>query len=714
MLKVTEHAVLPPPADEDVRALVKLDGLSEEAAEGKLIEERETAIEAERIDPVVHGWENPTWRVVAALLGLGPLRARWEEYAQGNYGMSWEEAGVAFRKALGFPRPVKDMLLLGGNRTAKSELAALLGVLILFEEGRRKVLWGHEMGARSREEQQPLIFKYFPPGLRQQILKKKIATAEEYISYREKRGFTDNSFMLDNLSMGIFRYYEQDMRKALEGLNLNAAFVDELVTEEWIDTLQFRVAERNGFVLTTFTPKDGYSPAVKRYCDGMQVLVHDIGYCLPEDGGPVDIPRALGLTPKELEQLQWAEVQKQVAPHPQSRPDDLMMRVLKGQPLHGGEMPENRSFERVPRIARGMQTDTAIVWMHGRDNPFGNPKSVMTKALASRKGKDEVRISVYGIATKATGSAFSRFRTKVHVIPAKAVPVEGTNYMLMDPHPNRNHFMLWIRSAATGKNFTYREWPGNYDIPGVGVPEPWAVPSGRNKGRNDGAVGKGQEGQGFGHWRYKFEVARLEGWNDWQKWMRDKPSGEEIPNMDAVVEWREENGAREVITRRLIDPRACQATSVRDDRPVTLLEELEEVGLIFEPAPGTGVSEGMALLVNALDYNETLPVGFGNSPTHFCADDCLNSIFMFENYQNVDGEKGAMKDVVDPHRWFYTAKLGFAGTPPPRRRGNAVTGVWESAADGEGLAERERLRRAGKDPVVDGIAMKRRSRGRFV
>lgn len=73
-----------------------------------------------------------------------------------------------------------------------------------------------------------------------------------------------------------------------------------------------------------------------------------------------------------------------------------------------------------------------------------------------------------------------------------------------------------------------------------------------------------------------------------------------------------------------------------------------------------------------------------------------------------------MKDVVDPHRWFYTAGLGFVGTPPPRRRGNAVTGVWESAADGEGLAERERLRRAGKDPVVDGIKTVRRSRGRFV
>jgi hypothetical protein len=713
MLKVTEHAVLPPPADEDVRALVRLDGLTEDAAEAKLIAEREAAIEAEKIDPLVHGWENPTWRVVAALLGLGALRPRWEAYAQEQFGMTWEAACESFRKALGFPRPVKDMLLLGGNRTAKSELAALLGVLILFEEGRRKVLWGHEQGRRSREEQQPLIFKYFPPGLREQIKKRKIATAEEYISYREKRGFSDDSFMLDNMSMGIFRYYEQDWRKVLEGLKLDAAFVDELVPEDWVDTLQFRVAELNGFVLTTFTPKDGYSPAVKRYCDGMQVLVHDIGYCLPEDGGPVDIPRALGLDPKELDQLEWAEVKKEVAPHPQSRPDDLMARVLKGQPLHGGEMPEGRSFERVPRIARGMAPETAIIWMHGRDNPFGNPKVVMKKALASRKGKDEVRISVYGIPTKAIGSAFVKFRRNTHVVPARNVPPTGTNYMLLDPHSGRNHFMLWIRAAATGKNFTYREWPGNYDIPGVGVPEPWAVPSGRNKGKNDGAQGGGQKGFGFGHWRYKFEIARLEGWNDWQRWMRDKFSGDEIPNPDVVEEWKEENGAREVIARRLIDARAGETSSVRNDEPVTLIKELEEVGLIFETAIGSGVEGGLTVLVNALDYNDSQPIGFGNSPTHFCADDCLNSIFMFENYQNADGEKGAMKDVVDPHRWFYTAGLGFVGDAGLRRRGNLATGRWETGGDADGLAERERMRRAGKDPLIDGERAPRRARGRF-
>jgi hypothetical protein len=684
-MKIEEHAWLTPPTDEEIRTYSIVERVDEQTAEVKLLEDRAAAIAAEKQDPLRIGWEPNVWMVADALLGQPCENPHWDAECRRRWGMSADAAGEKLRVKLGFHRPVTNLLIMGANRSGKSEYTAKLGVRVMMRQSSQKVIWCHQTGKRSKEDQQPLIYKYLPVEMRADV-----KSAMEYIKYKEKTGFSDNGFILRNASKGYFRTYAQDVHDALQGVEPNAAFPDELVPEEWIQFLKVRVGTRDGFVCTSFTPVEGYTPTVKSYCDGMETVLWSVGYCLPSDGQPPDVARALGMNAQELAVVRRCHDEKIVAPFPRSRPEDIFGQVLDEGRFDGGEMPAGRSFERVPRIARGYEDNTAIIWFHGRDNPYGNPRRVIEDAVSDKRGREWVLPIVYGVATKAHGAVFNKFRKDLHVVPDRSVPRTGTNYMLMDPHGDRSWFMGWIRCADNGKNFTYREWPGSYDIPGVGVPGPWAKPSGRKNGRNDGDKGEGQTGQGFGLLRYKFEIARLEGWEDWKRWRRDN-AGLFIPESDDLREWNERNGSEEVIYRRYIDPRAGSTASVQQEQPRTLVEELEEIGLEFTLAPGTGVSAGLELVVNALDFNETAEIGFTNSPRLYCAGSCKNSIFMFENYQNVEGDKGAMKEPADIHRWFYVAGCNYVGE---------VTARGERSA--EQLAERERLRAEGKHPIVHG------------
>lgn len=694
-MKIEGHAVLPPPSDEDVRAYSLVEKVDEATAEARLLEQRARYIEAERADPLRYGWESPMWHVCDALLGW-ELDESWGKLTMAQFGLAWEQAALRVRTALGFARPVKRLLILGANRSGKSEFSAKRGVQLMLSDFKKKVLWAHEMSTRSNEEQQPLVYKYLPL----EIKGKPKATEREYVKFKEKTGFSEGSFILGNMSMGVFRNYTQEMEKALEGLELDAALADERTPTDWVESLKYRTATRDGIVIVGFTPVNGYSPTVKAFCDSMTVTWQSVGFCLPDDGGGADLPAALGLRPDELAIIERCKEEKIAPPCPAAVPEDVFAEVLRGKQGRNGQIGK-RSFEMVPRVARGFEPDTAIVWFHGRDNPYGGPATVMRNAIGSRKGRDEVRMRVYGIATKAQGSVFAKFRRKTHVMKDAEIPTKGTDFMFLDPHPSRNNFMVWIRACENEKNFTVREWPGNYEIPGVGIPDPWAKPSGRKNGINDGDRGESQNGFGFGLCRIKFEIARLERWEAWAKWRRDHAGKGvsdfrfQIPEPTDVAEWDERLGAEQPIARRLMDSRAFLPGAVRENQAVTLRDEFEEIGLYFEAAPGTGVSGGLDLLVSAFDFNEQALPSVANSPRHFCAESCINSIFAFENYQNVEGDKGAMKEPIDCHRWFYTAGLGFEPDSGPRRRANVATGRWEKDAGNganstRGTSERRR------------------------
>jgi len=267
-----------------------------------------------------------------------------------------------------------------------------------------------------------------------------------------------------------------------------------------------------------------------------------------------------------------------------------------------------------------------------------------------------------------------------HVIREADVPAEGENYLMLDPAA-RNFFMLWIRRAE-GKAYVYREWPGSYHIPGVGVPDPWAVPSSRNpKTGNDGERGGAQASWGFSLLRYKFEIARLEGWRGFEEWKAQGVGPDEVPDYGLLEEWHEDQGAREVVETRFVDCRPATAPKVENDRVSTLHTDLNNLGMWWTLSPGGAINDDVVKIQSAFEMG-----------TLFVAESCRNLRWALANWTGADGEKGACKDPVDCLRWYFGAGLGDGGSSGVRECGSSKV---RRANEGMGFgAQRGRVVRA--------------------
>ena len=585
----------------------------------RFIADREEAIAAERADPYANGWEPPIWKVCDAILGFPWVDPDWAE---------------RMRRLLGFERPASVLLINGGQRGSKSEYAGKRVVRVLRLQPESRAWAFHSNLRMSIDYQQPIFWKFMPVHL-----KKKIQSPTTYIAYKKQTGFSDQKFILDTLSDCVFKTYEQ-AQLGVEGANLDIIWPDELIPPDLVETLELRIAEKNGRMPITFTPVSGYSETVRLFQDGAQVTRHSTAFLCPKDGGPPDEARALGLTEDELAQIKTAARTKQAALFPQSRPEncELWLEGQTGQPA----VPAGREFERVPRVMRCVsKTDLlrAVVFFHSSDNPYGNPKNIW--ATIGSKSNAFIKERFYGVAHKTYSAQFPKFHLDVHTVAPEGIPTEGTRYHLADPHGfGRNFFMLWIRAAADNTHWVEREWPGSDFIPGIGVPGPWALPDGKLK---DGAPGPGQEGFGFGYLRYKEEIARLEAWRDYTEGATDAQ----------IEAWSEYHGAEEEIAARLIDSRFASTPKPEGDRPVTLLESLADIGLNFRPAPGTPIEDGIKAINNALDYDETKPVDYFNRPRLRISSACKNTIYALQTWTGQDGQKGACKEPVDCLRWYF-------------------------------------------------------------
>ena len=583
---------------------------------GAAMKRREQLILREKSDPYRYGWEPSIWSVCDLLLGWPWIDA---------------EKAEAFRRSLGFDRPVDVLLLQGGNRAAKSEFAAKRVSRMLQETPNGRAWCFHESNANSVEYQHPLLWKYLPEEQR-----KRVRSERAYISWNQKYGFSDNKFVLANGAECSFRNYEQD-REKIEGGELNIAWPDELVPADWVETLELRLATRapNAKMLVTFTPVRGYSDTVKMFLDGAEVVREADAFLCPRDSEPW-LPE-LALSGEDC--AAWPDV---------------------GQPAR----PPGRRFETVPRVAKcaGGDGRRAVVWFHSCDNPYGNPSAVID--IVKGKARWYVKERFYGVANKVLAAKFSKFSPKVHVLPDDAIPKKGASMLVVDPSGLRNFFMLWLRVSGE-RVYAYREWPGNYDIPEVGVPGPWTLPDGK---KADGRAGPGQDTFGFGLWKIKRELARLEKWDDWKQW-NEKPDAEKREK-DAVSEWSPWSGGEDVVVRYM-DSRPASTYRLEGDRPVTLLTEFDDIGLTFHPAPGGDITEGVTKINDLLDYDEERPVDFHNSPRLYVSENCKNLIYSLSNWTNKDGNKGACKDPIDCLRYGVMAGIE-----------DLEVGTWETTAGG--------------------------------
>jgi len=577
---------------------------------------RDEIIRAEKENPLQAGWEPPIWRVVYALLGMPFVDESW---------------AAAMRAYLKFEHAVKCVLISGGNRSGKSEFGAKTSMKILTSMAEARCWAFHTNAPMNVEYTQPLHYKYLPPHLRE----REIRSETTYIAFKQKTGFSDAKYVLPNRSEASFRNYEQQIA-TIEGGEVNIVTADELLPPDWLETLMFRTTTRDGHIIVYFTPVQGYTPTVRVFQDGAEVVQDYTAFLLPKDGGESDEARALGLTAQEYAEQVDAKREKRPATCPASRPE-ACEKWLTGEPSQP-EVPEGREFERAPRVMKCFDPDKAVVFFNPADNPYGNPMAVTTKVRGD--SVEKVKERWYGIANKTVSARFPKFGP-IHIVEPEQIPAAGTNYLFIDPASARNFFMSWFRFTPQGI-FLYREWPGNYYIEEVGVPGPWALPDGK---RLDGKTGPAQESFGFGLLRYKEEIARLEGWHEPRE-----PKPPDMSYEDWLAAWGD-YPADEVIEQRYMDSRFASSAKLENDRPTTLLEEFDEIGMDFIATPGDDLKDGNKILEDAFYYRENAQPGFLNMPKFFVAKECINTIFALQTWTGADGRKGACKDPVDNCRY---------------------------------------------------------------
>lgn len=368
----TPHPVLKLPATaEEARAAMERMGGPDAFLEW--LKEREELIALEKADPYHWGVYLPHWKEADALLG-----------------------------------EAKRLLVLGGNRSAKSKYAARRAVKIMEQKEEARVMCLQTTGPNSVALQQPYVHDYLPPEW-QATPKGQIAN----LKYSRKGGFTENTFVAPNGSQCWFYNYAQDI-DVLEGWELDFVWCDELAPWPWVETLGFRLVTRGGEMVLTFTPVQGYTMTVKQICDAARVRTWRGAELLPDT---VNIPQG---------------------------------------PV--GQMPY---------IMEPVDPNWRVIFFHSDMNPFGNYPELVKEC----RGKDRAFIMVraYGYTEKSFGDVFPLFGAHNIVDPAK-IPSEGTNYLITDPAGRRSWFMTWVRVDAFGRHYVYREWPdaaryGEWAIP---------------------------------------------------------------------------------------------------------------------------------------------------------------------------------------------------------------------------------------------------------
>lgn len=558
---------------------------------------REEQIQLEALDPATHGWESPSMQIVRQLL-MGTYRA-----------------------ADGSTHRADDLLFLGGNRSGKTTGGAKLVNERIGRKANAVARCWSQNEQKSIDDQQPVLWQFLPPKLRP--IKKLPGDQHTKISYNRATGFSENIYVLPNRSscrLYTYRGWEQD-RGLAEGGEVDAQWFDELVPAELLSTARFRTASRRGWNLVTFTPVAGYTEAVAQYLEGATVL----------ETVPAREVQWIWPTP-------WA---------PECRRDWGRWILPEDRDLYPG-CPRGH----VPLVLRSSTEGRYVVTFPTAFNPYNPLEEVIKRAMSG--GLEFQLERLYGIPTKRVQRVFPRFNPAVHVIPSERVPVEGTNYLFVDPHGRRNWFMLWIRVAADGRWYVYREWP---DFGRFGE---WAVPGGED--RPDGRIGPAQRtGGGRSFTEYKRIVLQAEGWPVDPDGRIAKPKrGEQVAK------------SIEPVFERYLDPRPAGTRVAGDEAQRTMLEVLADAtvdaggqemvpGLDFQAAPACPVKDEPSLqfLNDLLAYEVERPIGPDNYPRLLFSASCGNAIAAVQMWTGADGEDGACKDPIDCLRGAAKARLDF-------------------------------------------------------
>jgi hypothetical protein len=521
MIQWTDHPYYPIPSRKEAEMM---------GAE-KLMEfhaTREESIYAEKTDPFHNGYEPDHWKMAD------------EEFSRND-----------------------ELVILGGNRSGKSEFASKRVVKCTNDIPEANVLCMHTTSATSIEQQQQYVYKYLPAEWKQ-AKKGKVTN----MTFSKKGGFTESCCVTPNGSRIFFRNYSQNLDTGiLEGSEWDMVWLDELCGVDHISALRFRLVTRanrpapnypNGYpwrgMLITFTPVAGYTPTIREYLQGAKT----------EKWGMAD--------------------------------------------------PELLENERVPIIQQPLRDNAKVIYFHSVWNKFNDYRAL--KRTLQNDPRPKILTRAYGLPTKVSGSMFPKFCTD-HLVNDEQIPKDGTNYMVVDPSHGKNWVMIWVRVAKDGKCYVYREFPDQVNpIEGVGMAGEWAV-AGK---KIDGVKGHAQESWGWSLARYKEEILRQEG--------------------------------NEKIFMRIMDSRFGSAPTPTKSGITTLIDEMADMDMFFEPSVGVRIEEGITLVNSLLDFNSEQPISSMNCPKLYVHEDCKNLRFALSTWTNSDGKHAATKDFCDLVRYF--------------------------------------------------------------
>ena len=459
-----------------------------------------------------------------------------------------------------FHVPIYNNYFIGGvlsHNSGKTAWGSYCVVKAAIENSKSEIFCFAQTSEVSIRQQQSAVWNWLPHEMRT-----KQTSANAYISYTKKNGFTDNSLILPNASQIIFKTYSQYQNNPtiLEGAELGSrdpqwhnigVWLDEyLLGNELIDTLRFRLATRNSKMLVTFTPIDGWTEVIKEYLDGA-----------------------------------------------------TSVQSVEAELLNG---------ELVPYVQRSKKRNASVHYFHSKDNPFGGYERI--KETLVGRPREEILIRAYGVPVKSHATKFPKFNKEVNVVEPSAIPTNNiTRYHIIDPAGAKNWFMAWIAVDASGTFWVYREWPG------VDVGD-WAEWKG-----GKWMPGQGAKGQGFGIRDYMDLIAELEG--------------------------------DEKIFERLIDPRLGAAKYQSADGASSIIEDLNDAGMVCIPAPGLDIDDGLQALIGKMSWDTTRPADSVNRPHFYVSSECENIIQALSEYTGDGGLKEAWKDPVDVLRYAAIAGI---------------------------------------------------------
>jgi hypothetical protein len=291
-------------------------------------------------------------------------------------------------------------------------------------------------------------------------------------------------------------------------------------------------------------------------------------------------------------------------------PIDGYTEVIK-EYLDGATSIESREAELlngelVPYVQRSKKRNASVHYFHSQDNPFGGYERI--KETLVGRPREEILIRAYGVPVKSHATKFPKFNKEVNVVSPDTIPTNNvTRYHIVDPAGAKNWFMAWIAVDASGTYWVYREWPG------VDVGD-WAEWRG-----GKWVAGEGAKGQGYGIRDYVELIKDLEG--------------------------------DEEIMERLIDPRLGAAKYQSADGASSIIEDLNDEGIVCIPAPGLEIDDGLQALIGKMSFNATIPSDSVNRPHFYVSEECENIIQALSEYTGDGGLKEAWKDPIDVLRY---------------------------------------------------------------